>query len=144
MKKRRIVTSHIGAFFLKKLLLKYFRITILEMTFYCNRNSTFQEFSFLACFNETLLKMMKNAFPFTLKALFFLKIFKFFVLTYWLCRKNCFIRKIKFLSKFVASQPVTSICNTHVAQFPMKYKGNQKIKFSQLLEYNRRNIFHQK
>ena len=106
VKKRRIVTSHIGAFFLKKLLLKYFRITILEMTFYWNRNSTFQEFFFLACFNETLLKMMKNAFSFTLKALFFLKIFKFFVLTYWSCRKNCFIRKIKFLSKFVTSQPV--------------------------------------
>ena len=40
--------------------------------------------------------MMKNAFYFILKALFVLKIIKFFVLTFWACRKNGLIRKINF------------------------------------------------
>ena len=34
---------------------------------------------------ESPLKMMKNAFYFTSKALSVLKIFKFFVLTFWSC-----------------------------------------------------------
>ena len=34
------------------------------------------------CFNESPLKMIKNAFYFILKALFILKIFKLFVLTF--------------------------------------------------------------
>ena len=34
------------------------------------------------CFNESLLKMMKNAFNFILKAFFVLKMLKFFVLTF--------------------------------------------------------------
>ena len=36
---------------------------------------------------EIHLKMIKNAFYFTLKALFVLKIFKFFALTFWPCNK---------------------------------------------------------
>ena len=38
--------------------------------------------------NESPLKIMKKAFYFTLKDLFVLKIFKFFVLTFWLCIKR--------------------------------------------------------
>ena len=37
---------------------------------------------------ESPLKMMKNAFYFTSKALSVLKIFKFFVLTFWSCIKT--------------------------------------------------------
>ena len=37
---------------------------------------------------ESPLKMMKNGFYFTSKALFVLKIFKFFVLTFWSCSKT--------------------------------------------------------
>ena len=36
--------------------------------------------------------MMKNAFYLIVKALFLLKIYKFFILTFWSCRKNGFIR----------------------------------------------------
>ena len=50
-------------------------------------------------------KMMKNTFYFILKALFILKIFKFFVLTFWAFRKNGLIRKITLISKFMRSQP---------------------------------------
>ena len=37
---------------------------------------------------ESPLEMMKNAVYFTLKALFVLKTFKIFVLTFWSCRRT--------------------------------------------------------
>ena len=37
---------------------------------------------------ESPLEIIKNVFYFTSKALFVLKIFKFFVLTFWLCSKS--------------------------------------------------------
>ena len=63
-------------------------------------------------FIETPLKMMKNIFYFILKALFILKIFKFFVMIFGSCRKNSLIRKI-----------------------------NQAIIFGQLIEDDKINIF---
>ena len=54
------------------------------------------------CFNESPLKMMKNAFYFILKALLVLRIFKF-VLTFWSCRRNSLIRKTRLISKFLTS-----------------------------------------
>ena len=48
-----------------------------------------------------LQKWWKNAFYFILKALFVLKIFKFLS---WACTKNGLIRKIRLISKFIASQ----------------------------------------
>ena len=48
---------------------------------------------------ESSLKMMKNAFYFTLKALFVLKNF---ILTFW---SNGLIRMIRLISKFLTSQP---------------------------------------
>ena len=53
------------------------------------------------CFNDSPLKMMKNAFYFTLKALFILKIF----MTPWPCWKNGLIRKTRLISKFMTSRP---------------------------------------
>ena len=55
-------------------------------------------------FNESPLKMIKNAFYFILIALFFLKIFKF-VLTFWPYGKNGLIENIRLTSKFMFSQP---------------------------------------
>ena len=52
---------------------------------------------------EIPLKMMKNAFYFILKALSVLKIFKFFFTTFWSCRKNGLVRKIRSISKFLTS-----------------------------------------
>ena len=49
---------------------------------------------------ESSLKMMKNAFYFTSKALFVLKIFKFLVIY-----RNGLIKKIKLISNFMTSQP---------------------------------------
>ena len=49
------------------------------------------------CFNESPLKMMKNAFYFTLKGLYVLKIFD--DLNFWSCRKNGLMRHIWVISK---------------------------------------------
>ena len=43
------------------------------------------------CFSDSPPKMMKNAF--------------YFILTFWACRKNSLIRKIRVISKFMTSQP---------------------------------------
>ena len=48
--------------------------------------------------------MMKNAFYFTLKALFVLKISMSFYFDFWLSRKNGLIRT-RLFSKFLTSQP---------------------------------------
>ena len=54
---------------------------------------------------ESTLKMMKNAFYFTLKALFILKIFKFF-LDFLVIFKNDLIRKKRLISKFITSKTI--------------------------------------
>ena len=45
---------------------------------------------------------MKNGFYFILKALSVLKIF---VLTFWACRENGLIRKVRLILKFLTPQP---------------------------------------
>ena len=54
--------------------------------------------------NESSLKMMKNAFYFTVKALFVLKIFKF-VFDFLVMYKNGLIGKMRLILKFMMSQP---------------------------------------
>ena len=78
---------------------------------------------------------MKNAFYFTLKALFFLKIFKFFL---WLSDhvQNSLIRKIMLISKFVTSQTGKQTIAIHILSNISRSKSNQTMKFGQLIEYN--------
>ena len=54
--------------------------------------------------NESPLKMMKNAFYFTSKALFVLKIFKF-CLDFLVLLQNGLLRKIRLSYKFMTSHP---------------------------------------
>ena len=60
---------------------------------------------FVIYFNDSPSKMMINAFCLILKALFVLKKFKFFVMTFWSCRKSGLIWKIRLIWKFMTSQP---------------------------------------
>ena len=70
-------------------------------TLYCLKGALSAQIQFLA--TENPLKMMKNAFYFTLKALFVLKVFKFlFRLSGH--AENTLIREITLISKFM-SQP---------------------------------------
>ena len=86
---------------------------------------------------------MNNAFYFTLKALFVLKVFKF--LCWFLGHyKNGLIKKISLISKLLTSQPGLQTIAIHILPNISRSKGNQTIKFGQLIEYNMRNIFHEK
>ena len=89
---------------------------------------------------------MKNAFYFILKVLFVLKIFRsqVFVTTFWSGRKNGLIRKIRLTSKFMTSQPGSQTFAIHILLDISQSKGNQTMRFGQLIEYNKRNIFLQK
>ena len=59
-------------------------------------------------------------------------------------RKNGLIRKIRLISKFMTSQPDLQKTIIHVLPNMAQSKDNQIMKFSQLMEYNMRNIFLQK
>ena len=68
---------------------------------------------------KNLFKMMKNAFYFTLKALFILKIFK---------KKNDLIRKIRSILKSMTSQLGKQIIATQILHNISRSKGNQTMK----------------
>ena len=92
--------------------------------------------------------MIKNAFYFILKALV-LKIFKFLSRLFGHVgktgRKNGLIRKMRRLtSKFMTSQPGSQTIAILILPDISQSKGNQAMKFGQLIEYNKRNIFLQK
>ena len=57
--------------------------------------------------------MMKDAFEFILKAPFFLEIFKF-AMTFWLCGKNDWIRKIRLNSRRLTSPPGQQTITIHI------------------------------
>ena len=59
-------------------------------------------------------------------------------------QKNDFIRKIGLTSKFMTSQPAKTTIAVHVLTKVSRSKGNQTMKFVQLIEYNMRNIFPEK
>ena len=66
---------------------------------------------------ESPLKLMKNAFYFTSKALFVLKIFKFLSLLFGHAAKQL-AKKDKAIFKFYdVTAWLINICNTHIAQY---------------------------
>ena len=67
-----------------------------------------------------------------------------FVTTFWSCRRNGLIRKITLTSKFMTSQPGLQLIAIHTLPDISQSKGNQRMKLGLLIEYNKRNIFHQK
>ena len=51
------------------------------------------------------------------------------------------IREIRFVSKFMTPQPGTHTVEIHVLPSISKSKGNQSMKFAQLIKFYMRNIF---
>ena len=88
---------------------------------------------------DSSLNIMKNTFYFILKALFVLKIFKF--LAFWSRRENGLIRKIRLSSKLMTSQTGLQTIAMYILPNISQSKGNQTMKFNQLIEYKKRNIF---
>ena len=87
--------------------------------------------------------MMKNAFYFILEALFVLKLFKFLSQLFGHVG-NSLIRKLRLTSKFMTSQPGLQTFAIYILSNISQSKGNQTMKFGQLIEYNKGNIFLQK
>ena len=95
------------------------------------------------CLIESPLKLMKNAFYFILKAYFVLKIYKFLSRLFGHVGKTARLR-ITITSKFMTSRPGLQTIAILVLPNISQSKGNQTMKFRQLIEYNKRNIFLQK
>ena len=81
---------------------------------------------------------MKNPFYFTSKALFVLKIFKCFVLSFGHVGKRL-EHKVNFKIYDVAT--FLSKIAMHILNNISRSKSNQAMEFGQLIEYNMRNIF---
>ena len=88
--------------------------------------------------------MMKNASYFILKALFVLKNIYIFVLTFRSCRENGLIRKKSLISNLRRHNLVNKKLKYTYCPISHESKDNLKMKFGQLIEYNKRNIFLQK
>ena len=54
------------------------------------------------------------------------------------------IGKIRLTSKFMTTKPGLQTIAIHILPNISKSKGNQTMKFGQLIEYNKKNIFLQK
>ena len=70
------------------------------------------------CFNKSPLKMMADASFFHLKISFRPQNIKSFFLTFWSCRKNSSIRKIRLISDVTTW--LTNNYNMHIAQYVAK------------------------
>ena len=77
---------------------------------------------------ENPLKMMKNAFYFTLKARFVLNILNF-CLGFLVMQKEDLIRKIRLISKFMTSQFGSITIAIHILTNISRSKCNQAMKF---------------
>ena len=80
---------------------------------------------------ENPSKIIKNAFHFTLKVLFFSRYVNFYSLTFWSCRKTAWSERLKLICKLI----LPNISRT---------KGSQTVKVGQFLQYNMRIIFLEK
>ena len=90
--------------------------------------------------NESSLKVIKDVFYFMLKSLFVLEIFTFCPDVLFM-QKNSLIRKLWLISKFIASQTGQEIISIHRLFNISRSKGNQIMKFGQLIEYSMTSIF---
>ena len=90
------------------------------------------------------LRSYEKCFLFHLKSSFCSQDILVFVTTFWWCRKNGFIKNISLTSKFMTSQPGLQTIPIHILPNISQSKDNQRKKFGQLTEYNKRNIFLQK
>ena len=67
-----------------------------------------------------------------------------FVLTFWSFQKNGLIWQIRLISNFMTSQPGYQTITMHILPNISRSKCNQTVKFDQLIQYNKINVFVQK
>ena len=107
------------------------------MNFFCflKSGSHLPRKFFIICFNDSPSKMMKNAFYFVLKALFVLKIFKFLFWLFGHVEKTAWLKRYVNIEIHDLTAWLIKNYNTHFTQIS-RIKGNQAMKFGQLIEYN--------
>ena len=76
--------------------------------------------------------------------LFYFSRYLNFCLDFLIMQQNDLIRKINWISNFVTSQPGQQSILKHILTNISRSKGNETMKFFQLIEYNIRNIFLEK
>ena len=86
-----------------------------------------------------LQKWWKMLFISSLKLLPFSRYLDF-CLDFLARRKNGLNRKMTLISKFMMSQPGLQKITTHILLNILRIKGNQPMKFGQLIEHRKRNI----
>ena len=86
---------------------------------------------------------MKNVFYF-ISNLFSFSRYLNFCLDFLVIYQNGLIKKMRLISKFLTSQLDKQTIVIHIFPNISKSKGNQTIKFGQLIECNTRNIFLEK
>ena len=67
-----------------------------------------------------------------------------FVTTFWWRRKNGLIRRVRLTSKFMTSETGSQTIAIYILPNISQSKGNQTLKFGQLIEHYKRNIFLQR
>ena len=82
------------------------------------------KFFFCYFLHWQLVRNDENCFLFHVKAIFILKIFQFLVTTFWSCRKNSLIRKIRLISNYMTSQPGWHTFVIHILHNISKSKGS--------------------
>ena len=94
------------------------------------------------------LKSLKNDekyFLFHWKSSFRSQDIYLFILTFWSCIKMAWLKKkIRSISSFMTWQPGLKTIATHLLSNIFGIKGNQTMKFGQLIEHNTGNIFVEK
>ena len=86
------------------------------------------------------LKSYEKCFLFHVKSSFRSQDIKVFVLTFLVMYKTGLIRKIMLILKFMTSQSGLQTIAIHILPNVSRTKGNQTMKFNQLIEYNMRKI----
>ena len=89
---------------------------------------------------ESPLKLMENAFISPQKLFSFSRNLDF-CLDHSIMQQNNLIRKIRLISNSMASQSGKQTIVIHILPNISRSRGNQTIKFGQLIEYNIRQIF---
>ena len=87
---------------------------------------------------------MENVFYFMLKALFVLQIFTFLYGLFGYVEKRLDKKAMVSFKVYDVTDWTANDCNIHILANISRNKGNQAIKFRQLMEYNMRNIFFEK
>ena len=65
-------------------------------------------------------------------------------MAFWSCRKNGLIKKLRLTSKFMTPQTGLQTIAIQILPNISQSKDKQTMKFGQLIEYNKGNIFLQK